>query len=95
MHVFDYGYRATLFCAIQFAIRSGWVLAIPMNSTAARSLMHGNKELKLFAYVMLYKYLKHVVYNICSSVPYNMEIVPLPVLVLFNRYVIPNAVISR
>lgn len=41
--------------------------------------MHGNKELKLFAYVMLYKYLKHVVYNIPSSVPYNMKIVSLPI----------------
>lgn len=41
--------------------------------------MHGNKELKLFAYVMLYKYLKLVVYTIPSSVPYKMKVVSLPV----------------
>lgn len=64
MDVFACGYRATFFCTIQFAIWSGCVLAIPMNSMAARPLMHGNKELKSFAYVMLYKYLKPVVYTI-------------------------------
>lgn len=73
MQVFDCGYHAAFFCAIQFAIRSGCALAIPMNSTAARLLMHGDKELNLFAYAMLYKYLKHVVYIIPSSVPYNMK----------------------
>jgi hypothetical protein len=53
MQVFGSGYYAALFCAIQFTICA---LAIPMNSTAARSIMHGSKELKLFTYVMLYKY---------------------------------------
>lgn len=36
MHMFDCGYQATFFCAIQFAIRSGYVLVIPMNSTAGQ-----------------------------------------------------------
>lgn len=65
MHVFGCGYHAALFCAIQFTIQSGCALAIPMNSTAARSLMHGSKELKVVYIrdVVQIFFLKHVVYT--------------------------------